>query len=401
MGTTSGDPGRFTTPLVGLAIYWWELRRRRMLDSTILLISVGAVVGGAIGARTITAWEHLPYYSNFGEAPLSILVEHSGKSLIGAIAGGWIAIVVLKRWLGYTRSTGDCYALAIPVAIVIGRVGCYFSELPLGTPTELPWGVRVPPEAAAAFAVCPGCDLPMHPSMVYEILFNLAAIAISSASAPRAGAGRHPQALPAGGRDLPLRCRVRARQPGPGVRADRSAARAPPAPRVAPPRLRPTLAEGRLSDTTADAAVPRGLRPHSRHGRAGHGRAGRGCADHGHVGSSSADHVDDPRRRSAMTDPPSDPIRDYVLATRRTYTEDAAAPAEAGRSGGGGRGARADAGGADEPRDPPPRRGFAAHQAGPAAPRSATASGGGLMLVLFLAVPLMLTNIPITYGVGA
>jgi prolipoprotein diacylglyceryltransferase len=164
--------------LVGLAIYWWELRRRRMLDSTILLISVGAVVGGAIGARTITAWEHLPYYSNFGEAPLSILVEHSGKSLIGAIAGGWIAIVVLKRWLGYTRSTGDCYALAIPVAIVIGRVGCYFSELPLGTPTELPWGVRVPPEAAAAFAVCPGCDLPMHPSMVYEILFNLAAIAI-------------------------------------------------------------------------------------------------------------------------------------------------------------------------------------------------------------------------------
>lgn len=164
--------------LVGLAIYWHELRRHRMLDSTILLISVAAVVGGAIGARTITAWEHAPYYSLLGEAPLSVVIEHSGKSLIGAIAGGWLAIVVMKRWLGYTRSTGDCYALAIPVAVIIGRIGCLLSELPLGAPTDLPWGVSVPAEAAARFVVCPGCDLPMHPSMLYEIAFNLAAIAV-------------------------------------------------------------------------------------------------------------------------------------------------------------------------------------------------------------------------------
>jgi prolipoprotein diacylglyceryltransferase len=64
------------------------------------------------------------------------------------------------------------------VATVIGRIGCFFSELPLGTPTDLPWGFSVSAEAAAAFARCPGCDVPMHPSMLYEIGFNLVAIAV-------------------------------------------------------------------------------------------------------------------------------------------------------------------------------------------------------------------------------
>jgi prolipoprotein diacylglyceryltransferase len=33
-------------------------------------------------------------------------------------------------------------------------------------------------EAAAAFARCPGCELAMHPSMLYEILFNLVAVVV-------------------------------------------------------------------------------------------------------------------------------------------------------------------------------------------------------------------------------
>ena len=72
------------------------------------------------------------------------------------------------------RATRTC--LAIPIATAIGRVGCYLSELPLGTPTDLPWGVSVDPAAAAAFPRCPGCDVAMHPSMLYEVAFNLAVI---------------------------------------------------------------------------------------------------------------------------------------------------------------------------------------------------------------------------------
>ncbi len=163
---------------VGLGIYYRELRRRRWLDGPILWISLAAVLGGVIGARVITSWEHLEVYGALADRPFSEVIERSGKSILGALAGGYIAIALTKRAFGYTRSTGDCYLLAIPVATVIGRIGCFFSELPLGTPTTLPWGISVGPEVAAAFARCPGCDVAMHPSMLYEIGFNLVAIAL-------------------------------------------------------------------------------------------------------------------------------------------------------------------------------------------------------------------------------
>jgi phosphatidylglycerol---prolipoprotein diacylglyceryl transferase len=38
--------------------------------------------------------------------------------------------------------------------------------------------MTVSAEAAAAFVRCPGCDLPMHPSMLYEIAFNVVAAVV-------------------------------------------------------------------------------------------------------------------------------------------------------------------------------------------------------------------------------
>ena len=163
---------------VGFVIYYRALLRRQMLGRTIVIISILALIGAGVGARLITSWEHLSYYRYLDQAPLTWVIEHSGKSLIGAIAGGYLTILIAKRAFGYTRSTGDCYALAIPVATAIGRVGCFLSELPLGTPTNLPWGISVSPAAAATFPYCPGCDLPMHPSMLYEIAFNVAAAVV-------------------------------------------------------------------------------------------------------------------------------------------------------------------------------------------------------------------------------
>jgi phosphatidylglycerol---prolipoprotein diacylglyceryl transferase len=163
---------------VGFAIYYRELRVRGWLDERIVWISLGALIGGAIGARVITSWEHLEVYAALADRPFTEVIEHSGKSILGALAGGYLAIAVLKRVFGYTRSTGDAYLLAIPIATVIGRIGCLLSELPLGTPTTLPWGISVSSEAAGAFVRCPGCGGPMHPSMLYEIAFNLVAVAL-------------------------------------------------------------------------------------------------------------------------------------------------------------------------------------------------------------------------------
>ncbi|HET8587927.1 MAG TPA: prolipoprotein diacylglyceryl transferase family protein [Candidatus Limnocylindria bacterium] len=161
----------------GLALYYRALRRDRVLDSRIVLISLAALLGGAVGARLITSWEILDDINQAG-LPLTYVLTHGPRSILGGLAGGYLAIVLSKRALGYTLSTGDYYAAAIPLALAIGRVGCFLSELPLGTPTSLPWGITVAPEAAAAFAYCPGCDGPMHPSMLYEVGFHALAFGI-------------------------------------------------------------------------------------------------------------------------------------------------------------------------------------------------------------------------------
>lgn len=160
---------------IGFAIYYAELRRRGWLDGAIVSISLAALIGAVIGARVITIWERPEVIAAFSTMPFTEAIERSGKSIIGAVVGGYLAIVLAKRALGYRRSTGDNYALAIPVATVIGRIGCFLTELPLGTPTSLPWGMTVSPAAAASFADCPGCLGPMHPTMLYEIAFNLVA----------------------------------------------------------------------------------------------------------------------------------------------------------------------------------------------------------------------------------
>jgi prolipoprotein diacylglyceryltransferase len=161
----------------GLALYYRALRRDRVLDSRIVLISLAALLGGAVGARVITSWEILDDVNQAG-LPLTYLLTHGPRSIVGGLAGGYLAIVLTKRALGYRLSTGDYYAAAVPLALAIGRVGCFLSELPLGTPSSLPWAMTVSPATAAAFTYCPGCDGPMHPSMLYEIAFHLSAFAL-------------------------------------------------------------------------------------------------------------------------------------------------------------------------------------------------------------------------------
>ncbi|MEO5703676.1 MAG: prolipoprotein diacylglyceryl transferase family protein [Candidatus Limnocylindrales bacterium] len=164
--------------VVGFALYYAELRRRGWLDTTIVWISLAALLGAAAGARIVTAWERPDWFVPYLTMPLTQALEAGGKSIIGAIVGGYLAIVLAKRAFGYRRSTGDAYVLAVPIATAIGRVGCFLTELPLGTPTSLAWGVSVSPAAAAGFPVCPGCGGPMHPTMLYEIAFNIVAAAL-------------------------------------------------------------------------------------------------------------------------------------------------------------------------------------------------------------------------------
>ena len=92
-----------------------------------------------------------------------------GKTIVGALAFGLIAVELTKRYIGLTQSTGDLYAIPLALGIAIGRIGCFLTGLSdntYGTPTHLPWAVNF------------GDSIPRHPTQLYESFLLLALVPI-------------------------------------------------------------------------------------------------------------------------------------------------------------------------------------------------------------------------------
>jgi phosphatidylglycerol:prolipoprotein diacylglycerol transferase len=65
----------------------------------------------------------------------------AGKTVLGGIVGGWIAVIAAKRHLGLRRPTGDLFAVALCAGEAVGRFGCYFGGCCYGKACDLPWRV--------------------------------------------------------------------------------------------------------------------------------------------------------------------------------------------------------------------------------------------------------------------
>jgi phosphatidylglycerol:prolipoprotein diacylglycerol transferase len=92
-----------------------------------------------------------------------------GKTIVGALIFGLIAVELMKRYIGVRQSTGDLYAIPLALGIAIGRIGCFLTGLSdntYGTPTTLPWAINF------------GDGIPRHPTQLYEIVFLLLLIPI-------------------------------------------------------------------------------------------------------------------------------------------------------------------------------------------------------------------------------
>ena len=87
-----------------------------------------------------------------------------GKTIIGGLLGGTIAVEWMKARVGITQRTGDLFAVPIAVGIAVGRIGCFVAGLPdhtYGIATALPWGVDF------------GDGIARHPVQLYESVFAL------------------------------------------------------------------------------------------------------------------------------------------------------------------------------------------------------------------------------------
>ena len=109
-----------------IAVFWWMARRRGMDTAGIRLIMSAGLIGGLVGAN-------LAQFA-FAGGP--------GKTIEGGIAGGFIAVILMKRRLGIVRSTGDLFAPAIALGEGIGRIGCFVGGCCYGKVTEVALAVH-------------------------------------------------------------------------------------------------------------------------------------------------------------------------------------------------------------------------------------------------------------------
>ena len=147
---------------VGYAVY----RRSRSRSGDILdddrrwLIIAAAAVGALLGSRILGLLEQAPKL----HLTWSSLLLPGGKTIVGGLLGGWVAVELIKRLRGIQSRTGDLFAVPLCIGIAIGRIGCFLAGLAddtYGTPTSVPWAIDF------------GDGIPRHPTQLYEIAFLL------------------------------------------------------------------------------------------------------------------------------------------------------------------------------------------------------------------------------------
>jgi phosphatidylglycerol:prolipoprotein diacylglycerol transferase len=103
-------------------------------------VAIAGLAGGVVGAK-LTEWG-LGHWAAVSAHPALLFdPRYGGRTIIGGVVCGWIAVEIAKGRLGITRSTGDLFALALPAGEAIGRLGCYFNGCCYGTVSSVPWAI--------------------------------------------------------------------------------------------------------------------------------------------------------------------------------------------------------------------------------------------------------------------
>lgn len=147
--------------LAGFRVYLY-LRRTtgdHIESSNRTWVIAAAIVGAAIGSKLLY-WLSDPVatFHHWNDAGYLM----GGKTIVGGLVGGLVAVEFVKRRLGIERRTGDLFAIPLCVGIAIGRVGCFLAGLTddtFGLPTSLPWGIDF------------GDRIKRHPTQLYEIIW--------------------------------------------------------------------------------------------------------------------------------------------------------------------------------------------------------------------------------------
>jgi len=119
--------------IIGGGIFWSRLARK---DERLIFIYAAALGGAFTGAKlaylAAEGWLHI------GEAGMWLQLA-TGKSILGALLGGYGAVELAKKYSGYTQATGVWFATIVPLSVALGRVGCLLHGCCLGIVLPPAW----------------------------------------------------------------------------------------------------------------------------------------------------------------------------------------------------------------------------------------------------------------------
>jgi phosphatidylglycerol:prolipoprotein diacylglycerol transferase len=162
MTTTSTAYGWLMLAGIFVSIALWSRVAKR--DSRLVLIYIAALAGAFLGAKLVylaaEGWLHWHDENRW-------LILATGKSVTGALLGGYAGVEIAKRLLGYRGVTGDWFALIAPLGIMLGRIGCMLHGCCLGVACQQSW-----------FTVNDATGVARWPAAQVEFIFNAVALTV-------------------------------------------------------------------------------------------------------------------------------------------------------------------------------------------------------------------------------
>nr|WP_130484807.1 prolipoprotein diacylglyceryl transferase [Microcella putealis] len=156
-----------------------RLSRRGAEPWIVLDIALFAVPLGIIGGRIYHVVTHPADYFFPGADLLRVLyIWEGGMAIFGALIGGAIGAYLGCRVTGIRFwAFADALAPGLLLAQAFGRLGNWFNQELFGLPTDLPWGLEIDRPNPAIPVGLPD-DILFHPTFLYEIIWNLAGVAV-------------------------------------------------------------------------------------------------------------------------------------------------------------------------------------------------------------------------------
>ena len=134
------------------------------VEQFVTWVILGIILGGRLGF--VLFYQPGYYLANPGQI---LMIWQGGMSFHGGLLGVVLAVLLFCRSIKAPLvPVADMMALAVPPGLLLGRLANFVNAELWGRPTDLPWGVIFPGEAAQDCGQPLGQLCARHPSQLYE-----------------------------------------------------------------------------------------------------------------------------------------------------------------------------------------------------------------------------------------